>query len=285
MRTLSPALAAHLAGDALTLATCVRLTRRDGARFGFTTASDALLVGGLLYQPAQGLNSSQFQAATGTGVDNLDMRGLLTSDAITETDIRAGRYDGAELLAFVVNWADLTMGAMILARGSVGEVTVQAGQFVAEFRSLSQKLAQQVGDVTSAVCNVRDLGDARCKLPMGGYRFAVTVASVPDLRTLTFAGRPEEGQWFRYGKLTPLAGLNAGLVMGISAHARAAGDVAVLTLREPFPFDVAAGDAMTLETGCDRTWDSCRLKFHNAVNFRGLPFIPGNNTLLEQGRG
>ena len=295
MRNISPALAAHLAGDSLTIATCIRLVRRDGAAFGFTTASDPLIINGLVYQPSAGLDSSTLKSSAGTGVDNLDMTGLLpvkgsafslptiSGNVVTSQDLRAGRYDGAELMAFVVNFLDLSMGVLILARGNIGEVVLTDGLFKAEFRSLSQRLAQQVGDVTSATCPVRALGDAQCKVPMAGNRFAVSVASVVDVRTLTVSGRAEAADWFRYGALTPSAGLNAGIVMGISAHA-AAGGVATLTLRESFPFAVSPGDAMTLETGCDRTWATCKAKFGNAVNFRGQPFVPGNNTLLEQGR-
>ena len=37
MKTVSPELAAHLAGAALTLATCWKIERRDGAILGFTS--------------------------------------------------------------------------------------------------------------------------------------------------------------------------------------------------------------------------------------------------------
>lgn len=296
MRNISPALAAHLSGDALTLATCIRLTRRDGLVFGFTTATDPLLIDGTLYQPSQGLDSSQLKSSLGTGVDNLDMTGLLglpsiSSGAITTQDIRAGRYDGADLLAFVVNFFDLSMGTLILARGNVGEIKLKDGQFNAEFRSLSQKLAQQIGDVTSATCLYRALGQGRCApgghfadgKTLADYQFAVTIASVVDARTLTVAGRDEASDWFRYGSIIPSAGLNAGIVMGIAAHVNQSG-TARLTLREAFPFTVAPGDAMTLETGCDRNWAMCKGKFHNGVNYGGQPFVPGNSKLLETGR-
>jgi hypothetical protein len=35
-KTISPALAQHLAGEVTTLATCWKITRRDGAVLGFT---------------------------------------------------------------------------------------------------------------------------------------------------------------------------------------------------------------------------------------------------------
>ena len=288
MRNISAALAAHLAGEALTIATCIRLTRRDGQVTGFTTATAPLIVGGVVYQPSQGLDSSQLKSTVGTGVDNLDLRGLLglpgvSGPGVTTQDIRAGRYDGADLLCFVCNFLDLSMGVMILTRGMIGEITLRDGQFTAEFRSLSQKLAQQVGDVTSATCLVRALGDAQCKVPMTGYRFNVTIASVVDARTLMVASRAETSDWFRYGSITPSSGLNSSIVMGITAHANVSGS-AQLSLREAFPFPVAAGDTMVLETGCDRNWATCKSKFSNGVNFRGLPFVPGNSKLLETGR-
>jgi hypothetical protein len=52
MKTVSAALAQHLAGEVTTLATCWKITRRDGVFQGFTDHVRDLDVDGVTYKPA-----------------------------------------------------------------------------------------------------------------------------------------------------------------------------------------------------------------------------------------
>ena len=54
MKTVSAALAQHLAGDVTTLATCWKITRRDGVVLGFTDHVRDLDVDGVTYRAASG---------------------------------------------------------------------------------------------------------------------------------------------------------------------------------------------------------------------------------------
>jgi hypothetical protein len=54
MKTISTALAEHLAGDVTTLATCWKITRRDGVVLGFTDHVRDLDVDGVTYRAASG---------------------------------------------------------------------------------------------------------------------------------------------------------------------------------------------------------------------------------------
>src|SRR5262249_56713500 len=95
------------------------------------------------------------------GGENLEVEGMLSSGFITEADIMAGKYDFAEIEIFMVNYADLTQGALKLRRGWLGEVSISRQHFVAEVRGLAQRLSQTIGDLFSPSCRAT-LGDARC---------------------------------------------------------------------------------------------------------------------------
>lgn len=41
--------------------------------------------------------------------------------------------------------------------------------------------------------------------------------------------------------------------------------------------DLIPGDTVTLYRGCDHSFETCRLKFDNAINFGGYPYIPAEN--------
>ena len=283
MRTVSAALLAHLQSENPTLAYCVLVTRRDGNVLGFTTSCDPLTVGGVPYNPLGSFDSTAMKQTADTGVDNLDILGVLSSPLITDDDLRAGRYDGAEVKMQVVNFNDLTMGSCLLLRGHIGEVTINDGAYVAELRSLTQYLMQQIGDITSATCRVRNLGDAQCKFNAASVRTssALTAASADGI-TLTFGGNAQASGYYDYGMITFTGGANAGISREVKMSTQAGG--MQIVLHETLPFPLATGDAATLEAGCDRTWAMCQAKFSNSLNFQGEPHIPGNDQLIQIGR-
>ena len=73
------------------------------------------------------------QQSTGLSVDNTEALGALSDAAIREADIEAGRYDGAEVRAWLVNWADVS-ARQLQFRGSIGELRRAGGAFEAELR-------------------------------------------------------------------------------------------------------------------------------------------------------
>lgn len=166
MKSASAGLAAHLAGDVTTLATCWLVTRRDGAVFGFTDHDRDLVVSGTTYRSAVGYQRAAISSRADLSVDETELTALLDDAAITVADVRAGLWDYAEVRIFLVNWADLSQGIMRLRRGRIGEVVANDdGTLRAELRGLSQALQQTVGEVYAAECGA-DLGDARCKVPL-----------------------------------------------------------------------------------------------------------------------
>jgi len=169
MKTVSSGLAAHLQGSSLTLATCWKITRRDGKVLGFTSHDRDIVFdlgdggGAVTYAAATGFTRTKIENAAGLAVDNLDVAGVLESAAITAADIRAGRYDFAEVKIFDVNYAALSQGALPLRRGHIGEIRTEGSQFIAELRGLVERYAQEVGELYGPACRA-DLGDTRCKV-------------------------------------------------------------------------------------------------------------------------
>ena len=125
MKSVSAALAAHLAGPVTTLATCWRITRRDGREFFFTDHDRDLVFEGDVYKASSGYSRTAIANDSSLGVDNLDVEGVFDSEAITEEELRAGLFDQAEVRIFLVSWADPSMGSLRMRRGWFGEVAVQ----------------------------------------------------------------------------------------------------------------------------------------------------------------
>lgn len=279
-----------LGGTLLPLATCCRVERLDGTILGFTSFDRDLTVDGVLYEADTTVDASSVRQSEGGGVDNLDIVGLINSARVTETDLLAGLYDGASVELFIVNWADVRERTQALISGTLGEITEREGQFTAEIRSLSQRLGQQIGQLTAPVCRVREFGDSECIPPgdplttlvLAAHQFTRTVSSVTSNLVIVFGSDTNIDSYYRYGRVVFSTGANAGFAREVKAHDNS-GSTAIITLQEAFPFEVQAGDTAMLEAGCDRTLGRCTF-FGNTINMAAEPYLPGNWLVLRRGR-
>lgn len=225
-RTLLPAFTTHLDGQILFLANMILVTRLDGQQFGFTGHDQPITFEGVTYEALTSVDATEVRQSAGGGVDNLTIVGLLVSDRITDIDLRAGLYDGASVELFQVNWADLSMGRLLVLTGTIGEISHRTGEYRAEIRSLSQRLSQQIVELTSPTCRVRALGDERCLPPddpsppfsLASFQHTRTVGEVVDLKTLTISDDAHAAPYFRYGRAVGLTGANDGLEREIKEH-------------------------------------------------------------------
>ena len=279
MKQITTQLAAHIAGEVTTLATCWKLTRRDSTVLGFTDHDVDIVYSGVTYKAATGFTPTALQNSGSLKVDNLDVEGMLSAGSITEADILAGLYDFAEIDIFQLNYNDTTQGDLKLRRGWLGEVSLYKQQFVAEVRGLTQRLSQTMGELYSASCRVA-LGDARCKVDLSAYTVTGTVSGVGSNVQFTDSSRSEATGVFGLGKITFTSGANNGLSMEVKEYINT-GAGGQLTLALPMPYGMTAGDTYSLSQGCDKTIATCFSRFNNVVNFRGEPLVPGLDRMLE----
>jgi uncharacterized phage protein (TIGR02218 family) len=281
MKNLAPGLQAHLEEGTTTLAWCWRITRADGAVFGFTDHDRALAFDGTTFEPESGLIASELRAGADLAVDAQDAEGVLTSDRITETDIRDGLWDNAAVEVWRVNWSDPAERAL-LRRGAIGEIRRGRVAFTAEVRSLAHVLNQTVGRTYTARCDAV-LGDARCGVDLDdpAYRGTGTVADVVRERVVLASGLEGfEAGFFSLGVIKWTTGANAGRRAEVARH-RLNGTVAELTLLEPPVRAPAPGDTFEVVAGCDKRPETCAGRFANIANFRGFPHIPGQDSIVR----
>lgn len=274
------ALLDHLETGVTHVCHCWSVKRRDGVSLGFTDHDRPLTFDGLTFAPETGLSARAMASATGLSVDNTEAVGVLSADAITEPDILAGRYDGAEVLTWLVCWDDVTV-RQLRFRGTLGEIIRSAGGFQAELLGLTEALNQPQGRSYHKKCNAI-LGDARCRFATGHptYRLEHVLNEDTDGQHFTLAGVAgfHEG-WFESGQLEVLSGEASGLSGLIKADI---GEVdRQVTLWVPISAPMKAGDRVQLTAGCDKRALTCREKFDNFLNFQGFPSIPGDDWLVS----
>ncbi len=271
----------HLEGGITTVCRCWRLRRGDGVEFGFTDHDRDLVFDGTRFHADSGMTARVLQQSTGLAVDNTEALGALSDAGISEADLAAGRYDGAEVVAWLVNWADPGQRAMQF-RGSLGEVVRAGGAFRAELRGLAEALNRPQGRVVQAPCGAV-LGDGACRFDLSqpGYFAERAVEAVEEGRVFgftTLAGFDD--RWFERGRFRVLSGAAAGLV-GLVKNDRLGVEGRRVELWQVLGLPVSAGDMVRIEAGCDKRAETCRLKFGNFLNFRGFPHVPGDDWLTS----
>lgn len=261
--------------DLTTLAFCWRLERRDGVCLGFTAHDRDLAIDGLTYRAAPGMAPSSVSLSDGFDLDSLDVSGALTSDAITAEDLAAGRWDGAAVALFMVDWEDPEGERVPLARGELGDVGLKGHGFEAELRGPTALLDAPVVEQTSPECRA-ELGDKRCRVHMAARVWVTRVTAVVSETVVEVAEASVDPNAYGYGRLRWIGGANSGLE---SAVLSSAGNR--LTLREEPRYPPTAGDLVEIEEGCDKSFATCINRFGNGENFRGEPHLPGLDLLTR----
>lgn len=254
-------------------ALCWRIERRDGVAIGFTSHDRDLVIDDFVYRAAPGMLPSEVTLSDGFEAGGLDVRGALTSDAIRADDLAAGRWDGAAVQLFMVDWTAPGAGRLHVARGELGEVSIQGAGFEAELKGATAALDRPVVEQTSPECRAA-LGDKRCRVDMAARTRLTRVVSCEGAQVEV--AEAAAGNAHAFGRLRWIGGANSGLDSAILASAGTR-----LTLREPPPFAPAAGDLVEIAEGCDKSLATCAGRFANAANFRGEPHLPGIDLLTR----
>lgn len=280
MSGLSEGFKAHLETGHTTLCRAWLITRRDGKRFAFTDHDLPIGFDGVTFKADSGLGAKALAQTTGLSVDNTEALGALSDASIREDDIEQGRFDEAEVLCWLVNWADVSQ-RWLQFRGTIGELKRANGAFTAELRGLTEALNRPLGRIYQKPCTAV-LGDAQCRINVGLEEFSriLPVETNKDGRAFIWEGMSDfEDGWFTRGRLDVLDGPARGL-WGMIKNDRREGELRIIELWEAIRGDVPRGTSVRLVAGCDKRFGTCRNKFANIRNFQGFPDIPSEDWVL-----
>ncbi len=253
---------------------CWRIERRDGVTIGLTGHDHDLWIDGLRYRAVPGLTPSAILRGDGLDPDLMDASGALTSMAIGERDLLAGRWDGARVAAIAVDWTG-EAAPVPLGQGEIGAVQLGEGGFTAELRGVGALLDRPVAEETSPDCRAA-LGDRRCRVAMAGRRRFARVSAWDGEVMLTLDTAEPVANAYGQGRLIWFGGANTGLEAIV---ARSEGNRLYLSAAPAFA--VEGKPLIELIEGCDKRLDTCLSRFGNVVNFRGEPFLPGIDLLTR----
>lgn len=280
MKSIPIALQSHLDQDATTTCLLLRVETKDGTVYGFTSL-DADVVyddgdGSVTYRADNGFTPERLQTSADLNVDNTDLQGWVSSDGITEQQIRAGLFDYAQVRCYRVNYMDLSAGHEVYMVGTCGETTYTRNGWKTEFRSLTQQLKQPIAKLYSLKCRAK-FGDAQCGKALTWTAGTVTAVdgTEPD-RIFTATGLSAADGFYDLGVVEWLTGDNAGAQMEVDTYTDPAN---VVTHALPLAYPIQVGDTFQIRQDCTKELAYCRDTHNNVVNFRGEPYIPTDGGL------
>ncbi len=258
-----------------TVATFWRIYRRDGVMLAFTSHDRDLAFGGITHRAAPGMVPAAIRLSADIAHDSAEAEGAISHASIRETDLAAGLFDAAAIEIGAVDWQ--TCEHHVLYTGEIGRIEDDQSQFSAELRSSKQLLEQDLVPRTSPTCRAEFCGPG-CGLSATRFTMIHALAGIDwDRNRVRFEGVSPAS--CVDGRLRFLAGPQTGIRFDIID---ADGDW--LLLDRPLARGTAPGTRAELTEGCDHTIATCAARFDNAINFRGEPFLPGNDLLSRYGQ-
>lgn len=276
MRTIPDKMATNLAVGATTHCRCWKIVPNQGDALGFTDHDCDLSFENVEFEASSGFEASSVERALGLNIDNVTARGALKSEKLSEALIGRGAFDGAEIFQWIVDWRDVEQRVLTF-RGEIGEIRRSGAAFEVEVRGLAEKLNRPSCRKILHVCDAV-FGDVRCGIDATTSEFtglgAVLEVAGRDLNVSGLEQYPED--WFSGGRLTWSSGALAGDEVRIASHQKTP-DGSVVTLALDPLGSVMSGVSFVITAGCDKSYETCRDRFDNLLNFRGFPFVPGEN--------
>ena len=202
MRSLTAVQSQAFGSTTTSLCWAWRVTRKDGKVMGFTDHDSYFTINNITYEARSGFDAGALEQDIGLSINSAHVQSFFSSEAITEPDLRAGLYDGADVDLFRVDWTNLS-SVLHIAHWMFGDVQFSAAGFEVELIGRTAKLDRSTGRVFSRHCDA-ELGDNRCGVNLSDF---------------------------------------------------------------------------TPNTVCPRTLSACREQFNNVRNFRGFPYLLGDDAL------
>lgn len=167
MRDMPEELAGRIESGAATLCHAWVLRRADGIETGFTDHDRDLTVGGVTCRAASGWTAGAADSAVGLGAGSAAIAGALDDAAITDGDVEAGLYDGADVALWRVDWSRPDLRVRLWT-ATLARLRREGGSFIAELEGPLAKLERVVGRTFGRMCDAL-LGDGRCRVDLAAF--------------------------------------------------------------------------------------------------------------------
>jgi len=264
-----------------TIATCVHLQTKDGTDYGFTDHDRSITFSGVTYVATPGLTQIKMNQRDNAEVSNQEMAGAWVVD-LDDNDLSSGKFDDAEFEVFIINWDESVSGVVtdrvIKLKGNTGILQWSEDGFRVDVHSAMKQLSNSFGFTTTASCRHKLYGAAdptligNCGVTPVPVNNSVNTVTSSKMKFVAVTTDTAATGQYDGGTLTWTGGTNSGLTTSVKSSVNNA-NIQTFTFYLPTDFVIVPGDTFSVTPGCDKSFEICKTKFNNAVNFGGFPHI------------
>ena len=167
MRDVPEALATRIESGAAQLCHAWIVTLTDGGRLGFTDHDRDLDVEGVVCRAACGWTAGAAHQELGLDPGLASTEGVLDVDGLVRAEIAAGRWDGARVETWRLDWSEPSLGVRI-GVGQVSRMITSGDRLTLELEGPMARLDRMVGRCFSRLCDAA-LGDDRCGVDVEAF--------------------------------------------------------------------------------------------------------------------
>lgn len=319
MRNIDQTIKEHLKEASITMSIFVLIETKNGDRIRFNSSNrDVYTYHDIDYDlnpqgpkkvvyKGGGYTPSIFSTDESNSVQKMDLKGMLSS--IHEEDRQNAfiyeyavnnYYQGANVFISIANYLEPNINRyqqdpmyyesienIKIARANIGGVSIKDFDNIEiELRGFNQKLNNNINYSYSRTCRAK-LFDGACGLNRNNFVSLSTVYGVIDNLTILINKVNAPASDFKNGYLL----LTSGKAKAQKANIRNCKTVIYegvelyeVEFIRSVPSEIMEGDSLNIYPGCDKTIANCK-KFNNIENFRGEPYIPGEEVFNIQGVG
>ena len=263
----------------------------DGTKLCYASHDKPVYVAGKKFLPL-GPSPQNMQTGEAGAASDYEIFGFLSHETIRPRDIQMGKYDGATITQWVVDWQRPWIWTK-KHKWWIKSIMVDGDIFKADVGGLDQFLEIKVGRYYEKECD-KTFAGTECKATATELEdksvTAVPSTSGGDINGITRDTRAlrvttgviadlssgEKPMW-KFGSVDFLTGSMAGKSIQIyDAEYVENGTSSYLdiTLSRSTPFPIRVGDTLNIVSGCDGSFSTCRLIYENTINFGGIHRMP-----------
>ncbi|MCU7611420.1 DUF2163 domain-containing protein [Anaplasma capra] len=271
MKNVAQELLTHISQEVITVALCCRMTAKS-TEVRLTEHDENLEINNAIYSACNCINFGPIHHGRNSITALVE---ITECNAVSKVNLMNGQCGRVEVELFLVNYENISQGAITLFVGTIGGITIDDNKLKISLEGAKNALHTKVGTLFSPHCRAQ-FCDGKCKLDREKFTFQGSVSKVVNYLTLEDAALPDIDGYYKHGVITFLEGSNRGVSVGVRDHVSH-----VLYLLRSTPHPVLPGDAYSIIAGCDKNFLTCSKKFNNTRNFRGEPHIPDLNSIYQ----
>ena len=195
-RAVPAGLLSAIQSGATSLCNLINITDAIGGTLALTDHIQDLSVSSVTYLARPGMKVSLMKTSGNMEIDNYEIEGYFVAGVVTMSDLLKGRFTGARVRRYIVNYDDLADGVLQIGDGNVSRVEVADNAFRVQVLGKMWRLSQPVGRTVTKRCDVERLGDSRCQFNLdttqagftAAFKQTLTVSAVTNAITFTATG-------------------------------------------------------------------------------------------------